>query len=157
MNPDLEFLSQELSHVEERARKLPWAKTRPWKTSSHIWLEHSLPTIDFHDLGQSLAKEVLDTIVRATDHLETGAVMLITGSGRHSLGKHGVIKTLVDEHLHELTQQRDWEFSPRGPARFILVFDRDRAPPSATGRLGWGFWVITLIFLAALLTALLVD
>lgn len=157
MNPDLEFLSQALSHVEQRAQKLPWAKTRPWKTTSHIWLEHALPTIDFHDLGQSLAKEVLDTVVLSTEQLESGAVMLITGAGRHSLGNHAAIKTLVGEHLRELAQEREWEFSPRGPGRFILVFDPDRAPPSATGKLGWGFWVITLLFLAALVTALMAD
>ncbi len=157
MNPDLEFLSLKLGHIEKRARQLPWAEKRPWKTASHIWLEHALPTIDFHDLGQSLAKEVLDTVVLAAEQLESGAVMLITGSGKHSLGNHAVIKTLVHEHLRQATQENDWEFSPRGPGRFVLIFDRERAPPIATGRLGIGFWVIALLFLAALFTALMVD
>ena len=157
MNPDIELLSEALQHVEDRARKLPWADKRPWKTSTHIWLERDVPTLDFHDLGQSLAQEVLRVTIRSTNQMKSGAVLLITGVGSRSLGGHGVIKAMVSEELGLVTQERQWDFSPRGPGRFVLVVDRENAPPAATGELGWGFWLLVLVFLAATVTALLAD
>ncbi len=157
MTSDVELLAEATRHVEERAKQLPWADKRPWKTSSHIWLERGVPTLDLHDLGQSLAQEVLRITVLSTEKMTCGAVMVITGAGKHSVGNHSVIKAMVADQLRVLSQTRDWEFSPRGPGKFLLVYDREKAPPAARGELGAGFWLVVLVFLAATLAVFMAD
>lgn len=137
---DLKRLAEALSPIEPLADKLPWAADRPWRTDSHLWAESGLPTVDLHDLGPALAKRVIATLGEQGEGIESGAVCLITGRGRHSVGR-AVLPQVVGEALHEIAGTHGWRVR-QGPAgRIILITNELTAPRAATGALGPGFWL----------------
>ena len=137
---DLRCLAEALSVIEPVADKLPWAAERPWRTDSHLWIESRMPVIDLHDLGPALARRVVQTLDEQGEQLSSGAVCLITGRGRHSVGR-AVLPAVVGDALQEVATQRGWRVR-QGPAgRIILITDERSAPRAATGALGPGFWL----------------
>jgi hypothetical protein len=137
---DLRSLAEALGPVEPKADKLPWAGERPWRTQTHLWSEGGLPTVDLHDLGPALAKAVVATLAEQGEGLQTGAVCLITGRGRHSLGR-AVLPQVVGEALQSIAQTHGWRVRQGAAGRIILITNERAAPRAATGALGPGFWL----------------
>jgi hypothetical protein len=144
---DLRHLSEALSHIEPEADKLPWASERPWRTDSHLWAESGVPTIDLHDLGPALARKVVAVLAEQGEGLETGAACLITGRGRHSIGR-AVLPGVVGVALQEVAQTHGWRVRQGAAGRIILITNERVAPRGATGALGPGFWVGVALFAA---------
>lgn len=149
---DVEWLRESLAEVEEGARLLRWAAERPWRVQSHVRWAGDLPEVDLHDLDARHARDAVRAV--AAVRLDTGAVRFVTGRGRHSVGPGGVLGGVVRSELKKLIQQHDWQFRPAGPARWVLLTNREKAPAAATGDLGWGFWILVALFAAAALIAL---
>jgi DNA-nicking Smr family endonuclease len=137
---DLRCLAEALGPIEPKADKLSWARERPWRTQTHLWSEGGLPTVDLHDLGPALAKAVVATLAEQGEGLQTGAVCLITGRGRHSLGR-AVLPQVVGEALQGIAQTHGWRVRQGAAGRIILITNERAAPRAATGALGPGFWV----------------
>lgn len=130
---------------------LRWADKRPWRAETHIRWAGDLPEIDLHDLDARHARKAVQ--LAAGQHLDTGAMRFVTGRGRHTLGPGGVLGGVVRGELVKLADGRDWIVRPSGPARWLLITDPERAPASATGALGAGFWLFMAGFaLAACVT-----
>ena len=83
---DIDRLSDSLQSVEEEACSLRWAKERPWRRDTHLWLETGMMVVDLHDLNASLSKRVLSAVAEIGESLECGGVLFVTGRGRHSVG-----------------------------------------------------------------------
>lgn len=138
-------MSQALVEIEPKADKLPWADERPWRCASHLWAEGGLPTIDLHDLGPALAKRVVSIVSVHGEELKSGAVCLITGRGRHSIGR-AVLPQVVGDALQAVATDNGWRVR-QGPAgRIILITNELLAPRAATGALGPGFWLMAAGF-----------
>ena len=144
---DLRHLSEALSHIEPKADKLPWAKERPWRTETHIWQESRVPTIDLHDLGPALAREVVAALAEEGEGIAAGAVCLITGRGRHSVGR-AVLPQVVGDALHDIAQTHGWRVRQGAAGRIILITNELAAPRAATGALGPAFWIGVAVFAA---------
>ena len=144
---DLRFLSEALSQIEPKADKLPWAAERPWRTQTHVWVESGIPTIDLHDLGPALAKAVVEILAAQGSTLKTGAACLITGRGRHSIGR-AVLPQVVGDALQDVAQPRGWRVRHGAAGRIIVITNERLAPRGATGALGPGFWVGVAVFAA---------
>jgi len=99
-----------------------------------------VPTVDLHDLGPALAKEVVATLAELGEGLQTGAVCLITGRGRHSLGR-AVLPQVVGEALQQVAQTHGWRLRQGAAGRIILITNELTAPRAAKGGLGPGFWL----------------
>ncbi len=140
---DLQVLAERLQAVQAAATGLPWAAQRPWLVETHLWTEEGVPTIDLHDLGKALARQVVDHVAEVGEDLRTGAVRLITGRGRHSLGA-AVLPNVVAAALEEHAALHGWQIRGGRPGCLVLITDPQRAPSIATGGLGWGFWLIAL-------------
>jgi len=145
---DVERLQRSLASVERGAKELPWAKERPWRAETHVWAENRLPVVDLHDLGAKLAEKAVHRSAAVSTDLQAGAVCFVTGRGRRSIGP-GVVRKVAEEELREYCHQRGCYYRPAGPGRLVLVVDPGRAPVSATGRLGIGFWLVVTLFLVA--------
>jgi len=155
MNEDRAHLAQLLRSVEKKARRLSWSKERPWRTDSHVVVEDGVPVVNLHDLGQQLALESVRKVLQSTGSLQAGAVIFVTGSGQHSLGGQAVLKPAVQDALLSAASGTDWQVLRNGPARFALVYDAEKAPGSVQGALGPGFWVAAILFLTAVVAAIL--
>ncbi len=138
--------------IAERARSLPWGKERPWHPDTHMWEEAGLTTIDLHDLSVRLGLEVVDALEELGAELPSGAVMLITGRGKHTMGR-STLRDAVADALIDAAQRHGWRVFPRGPARFVLITDEARAPASATGKPGLLMVLFALLVLVALLVS----
>ncbi|MCB9778857.1 MAG: hypothetical protein H6742_09860 [Alphaproteobacteria bacterium] len=153
MPSDLDRLATALAPVQAHARGLRWARERPWRTDTHLWREGPLPVVDLHDLDAKTCKQALDGIVAVGAALDAGAVVLITGVGKHRPGG-GALGQIVTGRLGMQADERGWQLAPKGRGRFVLIIDPARAPASATGRLGPLFWLGAIAFAAAALAAL---
>ncbi len=142
---DLRCLSEALSRIEPKADKLPWASERPWRTDTHVWVESGVPTIDLHDLGPALAKAVVEIVSEHGSELKTGAACLITGRGRHSIGR-AVLPEVVGDALHSVAQVHGWRVRQGAAGRIIVITNERLAPRGATGALGPGFWLGVSVF-----------
>lgn len=150
---DVARLRQALKPVEKDARGLPWAKERPWKTETHVGLDAGVPTVDLHDLGRKTASQAVDAAVALGPELEAGAFFLVVGRGRRSVGGP-VLPGVVDEKLRAAAQEHGWQIRRPRAGRFGVIVDRSKAPPAATGALGWAFWLWMLIVALAAFAAL---
>jgi hypothetical protein len=142
---DLAVLAEALAAIEPKADKLPWASERPWRTETHLWVEAGVPTIDLHDLGPALAKAVVGTLAQVGEALSAGAVCLITGRGRHSLGR-AVLPQVVGEALGDIAHARGWRLRQGAAGRLILITNEHSAPRAARGTLGPAFWIAAAAF-----------
>ena len=146
---DIALLRGMLEEISLDARQLPWAATQPWKESSHIWMEKGLPVVDLHDLNAKLAKRVVRKCLRKASELEAGALCIITGIGRNSIGE-ATLRNISIDMIGKAASENGWGFHPMGPGRLVLVIDPERAPPSATGRLSKTFMFWVYVFILAL-------
>jgi hypothetical protein len=142
-----------LQHIEDRATGLPWAKQRPWTVATHVWDEAGLPVADLHDLSVKLGLAVVETVAELGSDLPAGAVTLIPGRGKHTPGK-ATLRDAVRGALMELARANDYVLFPRGPGRFVLITDAERAPAAATGRPGPLFWAVVALVVAGGLATL---
>ena len=130
--------------VEQAARGQRWAKERPWKTQTHVRWEREMPTLDGHDLSAKLMKRALKLLLDEVASLDTGAVLIVTGRGRHTLGAKGVLPQIVQGVVGRAASEQGWRLRPHGPGAWVLVVDASRAPASATAAFGWGEWLLFL-------------
>lgn len=132
---DLERLRTALAGVEEEAKSLPWANDRGWRAVSHVWIEHSAPTIDLHDLNVKLANQAVDAVVELAPECDSGGFVFVTGRGSHSLGGRSDLADSVASTLDRHARARGWAWHPSRAGRLVLVTDPARAPTVATGDL----------------------
>jgi hypothetical protein len=139
-----------LVDVEQTARQQRWDAERPWRTATHIWLEDLLPVVDLHDLGARPARRAAEVVAARAAELDAGAVVFVTGRGRHSAGQP-VLGEVVQAALAARVAADGGSFGPRGAGRIALVVDPERAPAAATGRLSLGVWLLVFSFAVAAL------
>ena len=152
-SPDIHHLFSILQNVEEKSKILKWAKTRPWRRSTHLWYESELLVIDLHDLNTKLAKETVLKCLDTLDQFETGALCFVTGMGKNSPGNFAKNRKMVLNLLTKKSRKNEsWDIHSPGMGRITLVFNQERAPRSATGQLapglkfGIGLFAFMLIF-----------
>jgi len=154
MRADVALVRKNLDRIERNARKLKWAKERPWKPSTHVWAEGFVAIVDLHDLSVTLGKKATREVIRLADRLQCGAVSFITGQGNNAIGP-GEMKLAISSQLKDACDQRpQWSYRPDGPGRFMLVVDPQKAAPEVLSSLPRGFWIIIAAFAAAFLFAL---
>jgi len=150
---DVGRLRGALVALEVDADELEWAARRPWRASTHVRWEGELPSLDLHDLNAKLARRAVDALLEEAGALETGAVRVITGRGRRSIGP-GVLGEIARSRIGNGLEE-GWRFHPSGAGAYVLITDPRRAPRSATGALGWPFWFGVVAVLALLIYVLL--
>ena len=148
---ELHRVRSSLAEVARRSRDLPWGKERPWRPETHVGVEGGIVVVDLHDLsvrlGVMATEQVLDT------ELDGGAVVFITGRGRHSVGPSRLRQAVLDRLL-EQAGERGWQVRPQGPGRVLVVTDPERAPATAAGRLPALFWLVVLLLGGAVVVVL---
>ena len=146
---DLQRLRGALGPVEALARKQPWDRERPWRASTHVWLEDGVVVVDLHDLKVKPAKAAVDAVVAAALDVavEGGAVVFVTGRGKHSSGR-AVLPEVVLRKLAAASRERlVWRAVPLS-GRVVLVTDPSRAPARYRSGLGVVFWLGVAGFVA---------
>jgi hypothetical protein len=141
-----------LAPVEVAARDQRWAEERPWTVETHVFWQAQMPTLDGHDLSAKLMKKSIALLVERAHKLDTGALQIVVGRGKHSLRPGGVLGEVVQGSLGPKARDRGWGLRPHGPAAWVLITDRKRAPSSVTGG-GWGGWVLALVLGGAAVVA----
>ena len=124
-----------LAGVEEEAKALSWANDRRWSVASHVWIEHSAPTIDLHDLNVKLANQAVDAVVEVAGSCDSGGFVFVTGRGTHSLGGRSDLADSVASTLDRHARARGWAWHASRAGRLVIVTDPARAPTVATGDL----------------------
>ncbi len=145
---DVDTYRRLLAPIEDEARQQPWDRTRPWRVATHVGWDGELPMVDLHDLKAGPAKRAVRTVLEHP--AEVGAVLLVTGRGRHTLGSTPILKKVVEKELRRAcTREAHWSFRPQGAARWVWISDRARAPSTATGGGGMGilWWYLLLLLL----------
>ena len=145
---DIDTIRTLLHRVEVDSNGLSWSKQRPWRTHTHVFAEGRLPVVDLHDLNAKLSRESVRQVLTVASQLEAGAVRFVVGRGRHSLGPGGTLGKVVRKELKRAVSDNDWYFRSTA-ATLTLIVDRSRAPASATGALGPGFWLLMASFATA--------
>ena len=145
---DIPLLRRSLEDVETRAKSLSWSERRPWKTTTHVWSEHDLPVIDLHDLNVRLARSAVRRLIDIAPRMSAGAICLITGRGRHSMGPPALRGMVASELRKACEAEPEWRQRPGHAGRWMLITDPARAPHIATGELGIWFWIGMVLFLA---------
>ncbi|MCA9567964.1 MAG: Smr/MutS family protein [Myxococcales bacterium] len=145
---DLQTLAAALAPVEREAASLPWSAQDPWRSTTHLGIADGLPLVDLHGLSVRLGLAAVDAALAAD--LASGAVILVTGRGRHT-GGHSKLRTAVLAHLEE---QDGVRVVPRGAARVEVVLDEDRARKARAG-MGLLFWLFVALLLLGLVAAVL--
>ena len=94
-----------LDEVEASARGQKWDGERPWRRSTHVWVDYGVVLIDMHDLSAKVAKKAIQavTAVAREDGLEAHAVVFITGRGRHS-ASGPVLRDLTVRRLQAMAE-----------------------------------------------------
>ncbi|MFH1466285.1 MAG: hypothetical protein ABIO70_18015 [Pseudomonadota bacterium] len=149
---DLPRLRAALAPLEAEAAALPWARERPWRVATHCRVEAELLHLDLHDLNARAAREALRIVEDIGPTLESGAVRVVTGVGRHSLGP-GVMGDLARRELSAQCTRHGWSYHPAGAGALVLVIDPMRAPGRAFSSLGPVFWAGVILALLALALA----
>lgn len=146
---DLERVRLVLEGVERDATELRWAEERPWKTSTHTWLEGAMVVVDLHDLNARLGGAAARAVCEVAETLSAGAVLFVVGVGRRSAGppvlQRVVVKALADS---------PWRVRMAAHGRVALIVDASVAPAAATGAMGWGMTLWWLFVMGAALLAL---
>jgi len=150
---DVARLRAALTALEPDADQLDWAAQRPWRAATHVRWEGELPSLDLHDLNARLARRAVDALLGEAGALETGAVRVITGRGRRSMGP-GVLGDLVRSRIGNQLEE-GWRFHPSGAGAYVLITDARRAPRSATGALSPWFWFGVALAVGLLIYVLL--
>jgi hypothetical protein len=145
---DITRIRSRLAELEPEADTQHWAKTRPWRVNTHVFTEGRLPVVDLHDLNAKLARRAVRALIDDAETFENGALRFVVGRGRHSMGPGGTLGKVVRKELKRAVANRDWKFRASG-ATLTLITDPSRAPASATGDLGLGFWILMLGFAGA--------
>jgi hypothetical protein len=142
-----------LRPVEDEAKGQRWANERPWHTKTHVWNEDGVVVVDLHDLGAGIARKAVQLLLDVP--AERGAIVLIHGRGRHSVGASQVLRNVVHKELKLACGERaDWSFRMVGAGRTAWISDRKRAPRSVTGEWGLGTWVWLTSLAAAVAASL---
>jgi hypothetical protein len=148
ISADLKHIYSILKRVEEKSKTLRWAKDRPWKRSTHIWYEGALLVIDLHDLNTKLAKESIEHCLDTIKKFETGALCFVTGIGKNSAGNLAKNREMVCKLLSKRAKKNEeWEVHSHGMGRTVLIFNKEKAPSSATGRISTELKVGMVLFL----------
>ncbi len=142
---DLQTLRAALQPLENLADELPWAHERPWRVRTHVRAEGELLVADLHDLNARAARQAVRLVAERAESLRTGAVVFVTGVGRHSIGP-GVLGDVLRGELGRLRHERGWNYAPAGSGRYALILDPARAPASFGGGLGPLFWLVAFLF-----------
>ncbi len=150
---DIDRLRAALAALEPEAAALPWAAERRWTCATHVRWEGELPLLDLHDLNARLAGRAVEAAAAVGGELETGALRIVTGRGRRSIGP-GVLGQIASGKLAKARDQQGWSYHPSGAGAYVLVTDPARAPRSATGGLGWGCWLAAAAAIALFLWTL---
>ena len=150
---DVRKLRKLLADLDHAAKSQRWDAQRPWRTSTHVFWEADVPSLDGHDLSAKLMKRALRAIAEEADGLSSGAVRVITGRGSHSVGG-AVLGDVVRGVWGPLAAEHGWQLKPHGSAAWVLIIDRKKAPRSATGDWGCGMWLLVAGFAAAALLAI---
>lgn len=143
---DLRRLRKWTATLEDEARSLAWAKERPWRRETHLWVESGLPVVDLHDLDVRLARQLAQDL--DFNELQGGAICFITGRGKHSVSGRSALREAVSGVLQARAQEEGWQLRPAGAGRLILVTDGAMAPAHTSGRLSPVFWLGVVAFLA---------
>lgn len=142
-----------LRSIEAETRDQPWANERPWRTKTHVWSEDGVVVVDLHDLGAGIARKVVKAML--DEPAEAGAILLIHGRGRHTVGASQVLRNVVHKELKLACAERsDWSFRMVGSGRTAWISDRKRAPRSVTGDWGLGTWSGLAALVAAVAASL---
>lgn len=152
--PDVQRLRRSLASLSREAKDQRWDGERPWRARTHVWDEQGVVVVDLHDLKVALAKKVVDRVVDCAGDLEGGAVIFVTGVGRHSAGK-AVLPDVVAGKLQAVAAERGWTARPGPAGRQVLVLDAERAPSHLRGGVSWAaaamllFMVLAAVWLCA--------
>jgi len=146
MRDDVHRLRVALQPVAEQAKQLSWYAERPWTTDTHIdWLQ-GLPAIDLHALSVKTALQATQIACDEGMRLTSASVYLVTGAGRHSMGRPAPLKRAVHGWLQGRAAQNGWSLHAQGQSRVLVVFDKDRAPKALPGSVG----LLEVLFLIVL-------
>jgi hypothetical protein len=147
---DVQRLRVALRSIEADAQEQVWDAQRPWRVATHVDWESGVPVVDLHDLKARNARTALKRLVGVAESLEGGAVGVVTGRGRHSLGP-GVLRRMAGDILVAAAADRDaWSVHPRGSGSWVLVTDPARAPAATRGGPG----MVAAVFFALMALAL---
>lgn len=150
---DVARLQRALLPVQEAATSLSWNAERPWTVETHVGLDAGVPTVDLHDLGRKTAVQAVELSCELAPDLQIGALFFVVGRGRRSIGGP-VLPRVVGERLREICAEQGWRLREPRAGRYAVIIDPARAPASATGALGWGFWLWVLFVASAAVLAL---
>ena len=154
MSDDVARYRASLAPIEVDARDQRWADKRPWRVETHVGAESGMAVVDLHDLSAANARQAVREVV--ANPPAAGAVVFVFGRGRHTLGPSQVLRGVVVKELRRAcAEEEDWSYRMIGPARTVWITDRTRAPRAATGEWGWGMPLLLLLFLVALIIAIL--
>ena len=150
---DVARLRRLLGPLEAQAKEQRWDRERPWRVATHVRQEGDLTVVDLHDLKVTHAKRALRQTLEA--HLDDGAVVFVTGRGRHSLGPGSALKRATHGVLQKAgADHPDWSYRIVSPGRVAWIYDRARAPSQLTGGgMGW-LWLWFALLALALLVGL---
>lgn len=150
MRDDVHRLRLALQPVAEEAKTLSWYAERPWTTDTHVdWLQ-GLPAIDLHALSVKTALHAAERACEIGPELQAASIYLVTGAGRHSLGRPAPLKRAVHGWLRARAARNGWSLHAQGQSRVLVVFDAKRAPTSLPGSVG----LLEVLFLLLLLAGL---
>lgn len=93
--------------------------------------------VDLHDLKLRLAKKAVDLIVAAAPELGHGAVIFVTGRGRHSVGKAVLPEAIASKLQAVVAEHPGWQTRPGPAGRLVLVIDPALAPRHLQGGMSW--------------------
>lgn len=144
---DVGRLRRALDPLEADARRQRWDAERPWRTTTHVRREGELVVVDLHDLKVALARRAVHAAFDT--ELAEGAVVFVTGRGRHTAGPSSPLRQSVVGTLQKACGTTEgWSYRLVGPGRVAWIHDRRRAPAQLVG--GGGGWLWLWLALLAL-------
>lgn len=145
---DVGRLRQALQPLEADARHQRWDRERPWRVATHVRREGELVVVDLHDLKVGLARRAVHAAFDSA--LQEGAVVFVTGRGRHSMGPGSPLRQAVVGTLQKACGATEgWAYRLLSPGRVAWIHDHQRAPASlGGGGSGWLWLWLALLALA---------
>jgi hypothetical protein len=135
--PGLRRARSTLSGLSRAAQQQDWDAERPWRARTHVWEEDGVLVVDLHDLKLRLAKKAVDLVVAAAPELGHGAVIFVTGRGRHSVGKAVLPEAIASKLQAVVAEHPGWQTRPGPAGRLVLVIDPALAPRHLQGGMSW--------------------